>query len=109
MGRNPAEIETYLKEFEDENIIRANELSYLTGQPEYKEAAKHKPVNAKLKEYSAKRKAEEEKLLEKYGGEEGYKAHIKQLMEDREKELTEMFGDDLASKIAYLLGKTTGK
>lgn len=109
MGRNPAEIETYLKEFEDENIIQANELSYLTGQPEYKEAAKHKPVNKKLKEYFEKKKAEEEKLLEEYGGEEGYKAHIKQVMEDREKQLTEMFGDDLAAKIAYLQGKNTEK
>ena len=42
MGRNPADIETYLKEFEDDNIIKANQLSYLTGQSEYKEAVKEK-------------------------------------------------------------------
>ena len=109
MGRNPAEIETYLKDFEDENIIRANELSYLTGQPEYKEAAKHKPVNTKLKEYFAKKKAEEDKLLEKYGGEEGYEAFIEMQKEDVEKELSEKFGGDIAAKIACLKEKITEK
>lgn len=109
MGRNPAEIETYLKDFEDENIIRANELSYLTGRPEYKEAAKHKPVNTKLKEYFAKKKAEEDKLLEKYGGEEGYEAFIEMQKEDVEKELSEKFGGDIAAKIACLKEKITEK
>lgn len=109
MGRNPAEIETYLKDFEDENIIRANELSYLTGQPEYKEAAKHKPVNTKLKEYFAKKKTEEDKLLEKYGGEEGYEAFIEMQKEDVEKELSEKFGGDIAAKIACLKEKITEK
>lgn len=105
MGRNSAEIETYLKEFEDENIIKANELSYLTGQPEYKEAAEHKPVNAKLREHFAKKKAEEDKLLEKYGGEEAYREMIKKQQQDLEKELTEKFGNDTAAKIAYLQKK----
>ena len=109
MGRNPAEIETYLKEFEDENIIQANELSYLTGQPEYKEAAKHKPVNEKLKKLFEKKQAEEAELLKKYGGEEGYRAFVKKQMEDVEKELTEKFGDDTAAKIAYLQGKNAEK
>ena len=109
MGRNPAEIETYLKEFEDENIIQANELSYLTGQPEYKEAAKHKPVNEKLKEHFEKKQAEEAELLKQYGGEEGYRALVKKQMEDLEKELTEKFGDDLAAKIAYLQGNNAEK
>ena len=105
MGRNTAEIETYLKEFEDENIIKANELSYLTEQPEYKDAAKHKPVNAKLREYFAKKKAEEEKLLEKYGGEEEFREMIKKQQQDLKKELTEKFGNDTAAKIAYLQKK----
>lgn len=109
MGRNPAEIETYLKEFEDENIIKANELSYLTGQPEYKEAAKHKPVNEKLKEHFEKKEAEEAELLKKYEGEEGYRAFIKKQIEDVEKELTEKFGNDTAAKIAYLQEKTMGE
>ena len=60
-------------------------------------------------DFGDEKKAEEEKLLEEYGGEEGYKAHIKQVMEDREKQLAEMFGDDLAAKIAYLQGKNTEK
>lgn len=105
MGRNTAEIETYLKEFEDENIIKANKLSYLTEQPEYKEAAKHKPVNAKLREYFAKKKAEEDKLLEKYGGEEAFREMIKKQQQDLRKELTEKFGNDTAAKIAYLQKK----
>ena len=105
MGRNTAEIETYLKEFEDENIIKANKLSYLTEQPEYKDAAKHKPVNAKLREYFAKKKAEEDKLLEKYGGEEAFREMIKKQQQDSKKELTEKFGNDTAAKIAYLQKK----
>lgn len=105
MGRNASEIETYLKEFEDENIIKANELSYLTEQPEYKDAAEHKPVNAKLREYFAKKKAEEDKLLEKYGGEEAFREMIKKQQQDLEKELTEKFGNDTAAKIAYLQKK----
>ena len=109
MGRNPSEIETYLKEFEDENIIQANELSYLTGQPEYKEAAKHKPVNAKLQAYFAKKKAEEEKLLEKYGGEEAYREMMQKQQEELKKELNEKFGDDTVAKIAYLQGRISEK
>lgn len=105
MGRNIADIETYLKDFEDESIIKANELSYLTEQPEYKEGAKHKPVNTKLKEYFEKKKAEEAELLKKYGGEEGYKQYIQKQFDDLEKELTEKFGDDEGAKLAYLLHK----
>ena len=109
MGRNPAEIETYLKEFEDENIIQANELSYLTGQPEYKEAAKHKPINEKLKEHFEKKQAEEAELFKQYGGKEGYRTFAMKQMEDIEKELTEKFGNDTAAKIAYLQGKNAEK
>ena len=105
MGRNTAEIETYLKEFEDEKIITANKLSYITEQTEYKDAAKHKPVNAKLREYFAKKKAEEDKLLEKYGGEEAFREMIKKQQQDLKKELTEKFGNDTAAKIAYLQKK----
>ena len=35
MGRNPANIETYLKEFDTDNIIAANEMSLMVGQKEY--------------------------------------------------------------------------
>lgn len=102
MGRNTAEIETYLKEFEDENIIKANELSYLTGQPEYKEAAKHRPVNTKLRAYFEKKQAEEADLLQTYGGENAYKEMIEQQKANSEKELAEKFCDDTAAKIAFL-------
>lgn len=109
MGRNPADIETYLKEFEDENIIKANELSYLTGQPEYKEAAKHRVVDTKWKEYFAKKNTEERKLLEEYGGEEGFRQYIQKQFEDLERELSEKFGDDTSAKIAYLQGSDIEK
>lgn len=109
MGRNPAEIETYLKEFEDENIIKANELSYLTGQPDYIEARKRKPVNKKLKEHFEKKQQEEEEMLKEYGGEEGFRAFIQKQQEDLRRELTEKFGDDTAAKIAYLQGKNAEK
>lgn len=102
MGRNPAEIETYLKEFEDENIIKANALSYLTGQPDYIEARKRKPVNEKLKEFFVQKKQEENKLLEQYGGEDSYNLLIKMQIKKLENELIEKFGDDLEAKIAYL-------
>lgn len=35
MGRNPAEIETYLKDFDVENIYKANEKALIAGQEEY--------------------------------------------------------------------------
>ncbi len=105
MGRNAAEIETYLKEFEDENIIKANELTYLTGQPEYKEAAKHRPVNTKLRTFLEKKQAEEAERLQKYGGEEAYREMIERLTADLERELSEKFGDDTAAKMAFLRGR----
>ena len=36
MGRNPAEIETYLKEFDSDNIIAANEKALITGQDDFR-------------------------------------------------------------------------
>ena len=35
MGRNPADIETYLKEFDTDSIIAANETTLITGQDEF--------------------------------------------------------------------------
>ncbi len=35
MGRNPADIETYLKEFDSDKIIAANEKAFLAGQEEF--------------------------------------------------------------------------
>ena len=103
MGRNPAEIETYLKEFEDDNIIKANELSYITGQPEFIAAKKNKPVDEERKAFFEKKRAEEAALLEKYGGVDGYNNYIKQKMDDLEAELFEKFGDDNEAKCKYLM------
>ena len=105
MGRNPADIEVYLKEFEDENIIEANKLSYITEQPEYKAAKKNRPrpVNKELKEHFEKKKAEEAVLLQKYGGIEGYKRWVQEQMDAVDKELNEKFGDDNEAKIKYLM------
>ena len=36
MGRNPADIETYLKEFDKTKIIAANEMAFVTGQDEFR-------------------------------------------------------------------------
>ena len=103
MGRNPAEIETYLKEFEDENIVKANELSYITGQPQFIAAKKKKPKNKELEAYFVKKKEEETKLLEKYGGADGYNNYIRQIMDDLDAELFEKFGDDNKAKCKYLM------
>lgn len=103
MGRNPAEIETYLKEFEDENIIRANELSYITGQPEFIEAKKNRAIDKERKAFFEKKQKEEAILLEKYGGIEGYNQYVQQNMDAIERDLFERFGDDNKAKFKYLL------
>ena len=40
MGRNPNDIETYLKEFDVQNIIEANNKSLMLGQPKFIELRK---------------------------------------------------------------------
>jgi integrase len=102
MGRNPADIETYLKEFDYENIIKANEFAFITGQPEYKEAKSKKPINLKRREFFENKEKEEMKLLEQFGGIDGYNEHIRKEREKLRVELTEMFGDDNSAKIEYL-------
>lgn len=42
MGRNPAEIETYLKEFDIHNIYKANEKAFIVGQDDYKNIKREK-------------------------------------------------------------------
>lgn len=60
MGRNPAEIETYLKEFDSDNIIAANEKALITGQDDFR--AVWEQVRKKEREEKIKRlKAEAEK------------------------------------------------
>lgn len=56
MGRNPAEIETYLKEFDNENIYNANLKLYLSEQPEYRD------IIEKSRDEERKRLKEEGKL-----------------------------------------------
>ena len=56
MGRNPAEIETYLKEFDNENIYDANLKLYLSEQPEYKD------IIEKSRDEARKKLKEEGKL-----------------------------------------------
>lgn len=53
MGRNPADIQTYLKEFDSENIIAANEKALITGQDDFmtlREKAKKERRDKKLEE-----------------------------------------------------------
>lgn len=102
MGRNAAEIETYLREFDYENIIKANELAFITGQPEYIEAKEKKPVNLKVREFFKDKEKEEAKILEQYGDVDGYNEHIRKEREMLREKLTEMFGDDNSAKIEYL-------
>ena len=45
MGRNPADIEVYLREFDVENIIDANSKALITGQEHFK---KQKESNKKI-------------------------------------------------------------
>ncbi len=56
MGRNPAEIETYLKEFDNENIYNANLKLYLSEQSEYRD------IIEKSRDEERKRLKEEGKL-----------------------------------------------
>lgn len=68
MGRNPAEIETYLKEFDVENILKANSRSLVVGQEEFKliRAAKEKE-----REDNIRRELQEKgdvEALERYEG-----------------------------------------
>lgn len=56
MGRNPSEIQTYLKEFDTINIVEANNKSLIVGQPIFKELAekeqekRHDAIRESLKE-----------------------------------------------------------
>ena len=81
----------------------ANELSYITGQPQFIAAKKKKPKNKELEAYFEKKKEEETKLLEKYGGVDGFNNYIRQIMDDLDAELFEKFGDDNKAKCKYLM------
>ena len=56
MGRNPSEIQTYLKDFDTINIVEANNKSLIVGQDLYKELAakeeekRHDKIRQQLKD-----------------------------------------------------------
>lgn len=54
MGRNPAEIETYLKDFDRDSVIDANQHLYVTSTESYKEGKK-----ARLERRRAERQNQE--------------------------------------------------
>ena len=67
MGRNPVEIETYLKEFDRDRVIDANQHLYITSTDAYKEARKKKQEKraAAWAEWEAKREERFKAFLEK--------------------------------------------
>ena len=82
MGRSVVDIETYLKDFAIQQIIKANEASYFTGQKAYLEAKAKvrecKPINEEQVKYWEEKAMERAKLLEQYGGLLGYQEKVNQ-------------------------------
>ena len=71
MGRNPNEIQTYLKEFDTQNIVEANNKSLIVGQSLFKELANKE---------EEKRQDEIREALKAKGDTEGlerYEAYLK--------------------------------
>ena len=54
MGRNPAEIETYLKDFDRDSVIGANEHLYITSTDTYKKAKEAKQERKRLERMNEK-------------------------------------------------------
>lgn len=81
MGRNPADIETYLKEFDKTKIIAANEKAFVTGQDEFKLAQKEqkKKQRSELNKQNSNM-AQEQALAEKNDRRESLKK-LKELIE----------------------------
>ncbi len=113
MGRNPADIDTYLKNFEQAKILEANQKALITGQEGFAQGRQDKPVDEALKqrrrEWAERKKKEEEEALKKYGGLEGYNAFILTQIDALEDEMQNKFGDDTEAKLAYLKAKTSHK
>ena len=110
MGRSPMEIETYLKAFEQSEILRANESAYITGQIGFKEGKKDKPIDEErqkvLREYQARKEKEEASaraaIIEEFGSVEAYEQAMKKRIMKLDEEMEEKFGDDTQAKIDYL-------
>lgn len=107
MGRNIADIETYLKDFDTDGIIQANAKLNITEDPAFQSAKKNRPVSEEkraafqvLSERREETEAAAKEFEEKHG--KPYSVWIREEMEHREKFLDERFGNDLSAKIEYL-------
>lgn len=116
MGRSPAEIETYLKNFEQAKILEANKKALITGQDAFKEGLKDKPVDEekrrKRKEWGERmireREEAERKVIEEFGSIEAFEEWQRDYRKRLDEEL-EQFGDDTQAKIDYLKAKSESK
>ena len=85
MGRNPADIETYLKEFDKTKIIAANEKAFVTGQDDFKLAweqqIKKRRNEMNTNDSPQKQNEERKELLRKL------KEHIEQELKKEESTL----------------------
>ena len=109
MGRSTTEIETYLKNFEQSKILEANKKALVTGQEGFKEGLQEKPVDEekarKRRELGERMKREREEaekhIIEEYGSIAAFEEYQREM----KRKIDEMFGDDIAAKIAYLKKK----
>ena len=101
MGRSPAEIETYLKAFDNLKILEANEKALVTGNKAFKKGLKDKPKDeetiAKRREYAAKKSQE---------GKTESEESVKKRMDELEAALQERFNGDINAMLEYLRGNT---
>ena len=100
MGRSPAEIETYLKAFDNSKILEANEKALITGNSAFKKGLEDKPKDeetiAKRREYAAKKSQE---------GKTESEESVKKRMDELEAALQERFNGDINAMLEYLRGK----
>ena len=103
MGRNISDIETYLKGFADESIIKANQSAFVSGQSAFVKAKES--VHGTNDKDTISKEKEEFAKYEQYGGVKGYVEFIDREREKLRIELQEKFGDDREAKIQYLMNK----
>lgn len=91
MGRNPADIDTYLKAFEQSKILEANAKMFPTGTEAYQKGKKEKPVDEKVKK--AREESElrwYEGIIEKYGSIEAFQEKVKEAEKKAEEALKKL-------------------
>jgi len=91
MGRSTAEIETYLKSFEQAKILEANAKMFPTGTEAYQKGKKEKPVDEKVKK--AREESElrwYESIIEKYGSIEAFQEKVKEAEKKAEEALKKL-------------------